>query len=402
MARRGNSIWGVNAVSAALFLGAAFCSPAFADIAPPVLPSADQANLNLQSADDRLEINQPAILRFRSDNEAKQGGTTNGAETFQRASSATVNNFVPSKPALADATAQSAPAGPEPAQPIDLTPVQLPERGPQFTTFNTFQTAAMYRLPSKMFFSAICDNSLRLETNVYQTAQDHNADMVYRVLPNVLAGYALTNRTRVAANYFYFRDQYTLNQGLSRNINSIGMRIDHDIPINEKTTLTTGFFGRALLTQLNGQSEHTLSDLIPSVVLTRRCGYANVIYGSVLGQVRFRNVLGEFQEGDQFYSVGTVIRKRPYVIWIDLTLDSNFGITHLRGGHNNQVLILTMEVARRIHPRLPISVFIQSQPIFNMGANSSPGYAGFNYRLFGGIRAELAKPAIFPVKLSQK
>jgi hypothetical protein len=37
-----------------------------------------------------------------------------------------------------------------------------------------------------------------------------------------------------------------------------------------------------------------------------------------------------------------------------------------------------------------------------MGANSSPGLAGFNFRLYGGLRAEISKPAIFPTKLASK
>ncbi|MGH9549841.1 MAG: hypothetical protein ACRD3W_10720 [Terriglobales bacterium] len=395
-------------------------SEAMAPPPGPALSSADAAASALRNADDRLQLSNMPILQTAR--EAAEGTPQIESPKIEGSVSATPAAQPTQAPPLAQKEgddgiiapvlresgdrrqiAQSAPGGESQPQPIDLTPVQLPERGPQFTTFSTFQTSALYRLPARMFFSCITDNSLRVETNVFKTAHHQKTDMVYRVFPNVMVGYALTNKTRVAANYFFFRDQYTAqSQALSRNINNIGARIDHDIPINEKTTLTGGLFGRALLTQLDDNANHTLSDVIPSVTVTRRVGYASVVYGAVLGQIRFRNIFGEFQEGDQFYSMGAVWRKRPYVFWTDLTLDSNFGKSHLRGGGNNQVIILTMEVARRISSRLPLSVFVQAQPIFNIGANSSAGFAGFNFRCFGGLRCEIAKPAIFPVKLSQK
>jgi hypothetical protein len=280
--------------------------------------------------------------------------------------------------------------------------VQLPERGPQFTTFSTFQTAALYKLPAKMFFSAVVDNSLRLETNVYQTEKDHNADMVYRVFPNILLGYSVTPNTRIAGSYFTFQDQYTTQQeALSRNIQNFGWRVDHDIHITDRTTLTPGFFARTLLTKLNESASHDLTDLIPGVVLSHRVGYADVIYASVLGQLRWKNVFGEFQEGDQFYSIGSIMRRQLWTFWSDLTLNSNFGNQRLRQGQNNQVIILTLEAARQLSRRYPVQAFVQAQPIFNIGA-SSPGYAGFNFRLFGGIRVAVSKPSIFPVKLAAK
>jgi len=300
-------------------------------------------------------------------------------------------------PQLAQATSQPAPD----TQPIDLTPVQLPERGPAFGTFNNFETNALYKLPSRMFFSAVVDNSVRLETNVFQTEHHNRSDLVYRVIPNILAGYALTNKTRVAANYFTFQDQYAVHNNLSRNIQNFGLRVDHDIRISNTTTLTAGFMGRTLLTHINNRASHDLTDLLPSLVLQRRVGVANSIYASVLGQIRWKNVFGEFQEGDQFYSVGGVFRKHGFVYWTDLTLDSNFGRRQVRGGPNNQVLILTLEASHRISRRYPASVFVTAQPIYNIGPDSF-GYSGFNFRLFGGVRLEIAKPAIFPTKLASK
>lgn len=284
--------------------------------------------------------------------------------------------------------------------PVDLTPVRLPERGSAFTTLDTFKASALYNLPARMFFAGVVENSLRDETNVFQTENHNKNDMIYRVFPNVTVGYALTPKTRVAANYFFFRDQYTVHNQLNRNIHSVGGRIDHDIPINNKTTLTLGFFARELLFNFNGPNT-PLNDLIPSMILTHRVGASSLVYASLLGQIRFQDVLGRFQEGDQFYSFGGLWRKRGWLFLTDCTLDSNFGNSRLRGGHNNQVVVLTMEASHRLHRNIPVSAFIRAEPIFNIGANSSPGFAGFNFRIFGGLRGELSKPAIFPVKVNR-
>lgn len=284
--------------------------------------------------------------------------------------------------------------------PIDLTPVRLPERVSTFNNYENFKAQALYKLPGRVFFNASVENSLRFEANTFQTNRHYLSDMIYRVLPNVTAGYALTKKTRVAANYFFFRDQYDLRSSrLSRNIHSVGGRIDHDIPINEKTMLSVGVFSRALFIQTANAPNIDFYDIIPSATITRRAGMNGVVYGSVLGQLRFRDPFSNFQEGDQFYSLGGIWRKGPWSFLGDSTLVTNFGNSNLRGGPNNQVIILTGEVGRRIHPHLPVTAFVRAEPIFNMGANTTPGFSGFNFRIFGGIRAEVSKPPIFPIKL---
>ena len=299
---------------------------------------------------------------------------------------------IPIAQAPSNPPTSSTPGGDSPAS-IDFAPVKLPERR---NTFDSFKTDSLYLLPARFFLNASCENSLRLETNVYQTSSNNRADMIYRLLPNVTAGYALTRRTRVSSNYFLIRDQYMRNNStLTRNINSIGFRIDHDIPISEKTTLTASFFARELLIT----KSPSLSDLLPSLLLVRRVGRSAVVYSSIIGQFRFRDVIGQYQEADQFYSFGGVMRRGAWTFTGDTTVVTNFGKTRLRGGHNNQNIIITLEGARQISRRFPLAAFIRTEPIFNTGANSSTGFAGFNFRVFGGLRVEVSKPAIFPLKI---
>lgn len=310
------------------------------------------------------------------------------------------HNFV--DPLLPASIAQSV-SRPDEMQQLDLTPIRIPERGAAFSNFDSYKAKMLYRLPARMFFSGVCENSLRLETNVFQTSRNPQADLVYRVLPNLTVGYAVTRRTRVASNFFFFRDQYAAKDNvLSRNIYSVGVRADHDFTINDKTTMTAGLFCRELFFNLQNASTPPLSDIIPSAVVVRRVGQHGAVYGSVMGQVRFQKMLDRFQEFDQFYSVGYVLRKSPWLFTTDCTFLTNFGNSNLRGGNNNQVFVLTGEIARQLHRNIPLAAFVRAEPIFNMGANSSPGLAGFNFRLYGGLRAEVSKPAIFPTKLAAK
>lgn len=298
------------------------------------------------------------------------------------------------------AIAQSAPQRDSDIVPIDLTPVRLPERTSAFNGLDSFKSQALYKLPGRVFFNASVENSLRFEANTFQTNRHYLSDMVYRVLPNVTLGYALDKKTRVSANYFFFRDQYTLrNNALSRNIHSIGGRIDRDVKINDKTNVTFGLMPRVLFINTVNSPQVLFNDLIPSAVISRRVGQSGLIYGSVMGQVRWHGIASGFQEFDQFYSFGGAWRKGPWNFLIDNTLVTNFGNRRLRFGPNNQVIITTLEAGRRLHPRLPITAFVRAEPIYNIGANTTPGYAGFNFRIFGGLRAEVAKPPIFPIKL---
>jgi hypothetical protein len=295
------------------------------------------------------------------------------------------------------ALAQAQPGATNDIVPIDLTPVRLPERNSSFDGFDAFRSRGLYWLPSRFFCDIMVENSLRFELNTFQTNRHYLSDMVYRVLPNLTAGYALTKKTRVSANYFFLRDQYDKrNKALSRNFQSVGARIDHDIKIDEKTTFTAGFMPRVLFINQSHAPAVVYNDLLPSGVITRRIT-GGVIYASVIGQIRFRDILSKFQEGDQFYSVGGSRRYGKWTLLADSTLVTSFGNSHLRQGPNNQNIIMTFEAGRRILPY--VTAFARAQPIFNMGANHSPGYAGFNFRIFGGLRAEIGKPPIFPVKL---
>lgn len=320
-----------------------------------------------------------------------------GAFVFAAPSGSAQALMPPINAPAATETRAIAQAPPPPNQgdelPIDLSPVDLPERS---AGLSSLQTSALYKLPGRMFFDANVENSGRLDTNVFATLNRNRADYVYRILPNVTLGYAFTPKTRISTNYFYLRDNYSLNaHALDRSIHSIGFALNHDFTLNPSTTVTTGFMARQLLITRSP----ALSDFLPSVVAVKRMSPKSYLYSSATGQFRFRDTVREYQEVDQFYSFGGIRRDQKWTFLADTTFVSNLGKVRLRQGHNNQMFILTMEADRPIVRGLPVVAFVRAQPIFNIGANASPGYAGFEFRLFGGIRLDLSKPAVFPVKL---
>lgn len=280
--------------------------------------------------------------------------------------------------------------------PIDLVPVQLPSRT------NPMQYAKeglLYHLPARMFLTGTVENTLRLETNIFQTSSHYRQDMIYRVMPNVTLGYALSRKTRISANYFFLRDQYAFRNALmSRNIQSVGFQVDRDFQISPKTTLTAGLLNRQLF--MTGSQPFT--DILPSLTLVRRVGQSGILYSSIMGQLRWRHMLTQWQEGDQFYTLGGIYRKNLWALSANTTLVSNFGVPSLRGGANNQMIIMTVEADRQISRKIPIIAFVRVQPIFNMGANQSPGFAGVNFRVYGGLRMDIAKPALFPPKIGKQ
>lgn len=301
-------------------------------------------------------------------------------------------------------------------QQVDLVPAALPRRTPAFGRYNDFQQRALYHLPAKMFFSSVIENSLRLETNVFQTSPKESSDMIYRILPNTTLGYALTKSTRVSANYFFLRDQYTdFSPLLNRNFHSLGFQITQALPVKGKTGVMVGFMGRGLWATLDKFPGSFFNDYLPSITVTRPLGDKGraMVYASVIGQLRFREMCARFQEGDIFYTLGHIYRRGGWTLANDFTLVSNFGSQKIRQGPDTQIIIMGQELSRQISRKYPwLQTFLRTQQIYNMGAGNVPfipgvtggggvypGFAGVNCRVFGGLRMTLNKDPIWVPKL---
>lgn len=299
-------------------------------------------------------------------------------------------------------------------QQVDLVPTNIPRRTPAFNNFNNANMHLLYRLPSKMFFSSVIENSLRLETNVFQTSPKESSDMIYRIFPNTTIGYEIAKNTQIYSNYFFLRDQYTsFSPLLNRNFHSIGFGINRNVNLpKNRGTLILGLQGRGLFATLDKFPGSFFNDYLPSI--TYQKGFANgqVIFASVFGQLRFREMTARFQEGDIFYTLGHIYRRGGWALLNNFTLASNFGSQKIRQGPDTQIIILEHELSRQVSRKFPwLQTFIRAQEIFNMGAGNVPfvpgaldasvypGFAGVNCRVFAGIRTTFYKPVIETPKL---
>lgn len=301
-------------------------------------------------------------------------------------------------------------------QQVDLVPAALPRRTPAFGRYNDFQQRALYHLPAKMFFNTVIENSLRLETNVFQTSPKESSDMIYRILPNTNLGYEIAKNTQIYSNYFFLRDQYTdFSPLLNRNFHSIGFGLNRFVPLKNRSTLIFGLQGRGLFATLDKFPGSFFNDYLPSITYQKVIGTNQFIYASVVGQLRFREMCARFQEGDIFYTFGHLYRRGGWNLLNNFTLVSNFGSQKIRQGPDTQIIILEQELSRQVSRKLPwLQTFIRTQEIFNMGAGNIPfvpgltapggggvypGFAGVNCRVFAGLRATVAKPVLQQPKI---
>jgi hypothetical protein len=67
---------------------------------------------------------------------------------------------------------------------------------------------------------------------------------------------------------------------------------------------------------------------------------------------------------------------------------------------NYQSMILTTEVSKPLKKNVPVSLFVRAEPVFYFGhQRKALGVSGVNFRLFGGVRMSMNKPAIFTMSL---
>jgi hypothetical protein len=315
---------------------------------------------------------------------------------------------------------------PTTALPTDVVP--LPESSAQSILGERFQFKLHEKLPSRFYFLGVTEISLRDETNVFQTASrahmlraasggdpfglltaDQQAsvlkaasiasknDGVFRVLPNITAGWALTPKTRVFANYFLLRDQLFHNVSVNTLIESVGGGIQHDFQLGRKGNLQATFQAR----ELYQNKVHDVFDYLPGITYTRVMTPHSVAFASALLQLRGKQfIVAPNREIDPFYSVGALYQRGAWQFTHTTTFLQNFRQPFAGNALipiNNYTFVLDFEVARRVHKKLPgLQAFIRAEPIFNMHSNGTPGLSGVDFRIFGGLRLTLSKPSLLP------
>jgi hypothetical protein len=277
--------------------------------------------------------------------------------------------------------------------PTDITPFQVNQT--RYSIGSKFQFRLFQKLPARFWFTAITEESGRLETNVYQTAGSARQDYVFRSLPNITAGWALSEHTNVYCNYFVIKDIYARQWPLDfPTTMSLSMGIRRDFPIGNKTIIQFDNQVRELW-----QDSHlNQADLLPAVNLTRIINAQTIFFGSLLLQMRSHYPFeGPTRELDPFYNIGIAKTHNNWVFSLSDTFVTNFRDPPFRGSipQNGVVnMILDAEIAHPLSPKLPgVTTFIRAEPIFNWRSGYVPGQSGFDFRLYGGLRLTISKPA---------
>ncbi|HEY9680193.1 MAG TPA: hypothetical protein V6C86_01215 [Oculatellaceae cyanobacterium] len=321
---------------------------------------------------------------------------------------------------------------PSSALPTDVVP--LPESEGRNTFGERLQFKLLKKLPSRFYFLAVTETSLRDETNVYQTPTRRHMlraasdgipfglltpteqasvlraasiasknDGVFRVLPNVTAGWALTPKTRVFANYFLLRDQLFHQIAVNTLIESVGGGIQHDFQLGRRSNLQVTLQAR----ELYQNKVHKVFDYLPGVTYSRVVTPRTVVFASALLQMRGKQfAVAPAREIDPFYSVGVVYQRGGWQFSHATTFLQNFRQPFGNNALipvNNYAFVLDFEVARRVIKKVPgLQVFVRAEPIYNLHSHATPGLSGMDFRIFGGLRLTVSKPTLLAAEKNIK
>lgn len=308
--------------------------------------------------------------------------------------------------------------------PTDVLP--LPAVQNRLTFAENMQLRILQKLPSRFYFSSSVETSFRYETNPFQFPKKrdferqlppppiqaligpqnqqairnvlklvNSEDNVFRVLPNVTAGFTLTPHTRVFGNYFMIRDSLFKNIRLNTVIHSYAWGIQQDIPLGSRGNLQAEVQAR----ELNQMHQHSVFDFLPALTASYVATPRTVLFANALLQLRGRKYFqAPTRELDPFYTVGGLYQKNGWSFSVSSTFVQNFRSQFRHRATipvNNYAIISDFEIARRISRQLPgLQAFVRAEPIWNMEAHNRPGLSGMDFRLFYGLRMAVTKPSL--------
>lgn len=308
--------------------------------------------------------------------------------------------------------------------PTDTLP--LPAVQNRMTFAENLQLRILQKLPARFYFNATCETSVRDETNPFQFPRKASLlrqlpqpaiwrllsysqqqslydtvglvarnDAVFRVLPNVTAGWTLTPRTRLYGNYFMIRDQLAHEIRINTVIHSIGAGIQQDIPIGSRANLQAEFQFR----ELYSLHQQSVFDFLPGLTLSAVVTPRIVLFANSLMQMRGKAFFqAPTKELDPFFTWGGLYQKNGWTFSASTTFVQNFRQPFVHNSTipvNNYSFISDFEIARRVIKQVPgLQAFIRAEPIWNFHGKDKPGLSGMDFRIFFGMRMSMAKPAL--------
>jgi hypothetical protein len=309
--------------------------------------------------------------------------------------------------------------------PTDVVP--LPQGEQRMSYAQNLQFRALDKLPSRFYLNATCETSFRDETNPFQFPTKrqfikrfmpappvfrtllagqqasllsrlesvNRNNMVFRFMPNITAGWALTPKTRFFGNYFLIRDQLNHSPQLNTTIQSLAYGIQRDTQVGKRASLQTEFQVRTMFQQ----NYQTVYDFLPSMTFSYLLTPRTLVYANTLLQLRGN---GYYQcptrEISPFYSFGAMHSRGAWTFASNATLVQNFREMFGRNApiqQDNYSWICTFEIGKRLFKQMPgVQAFVRAEPIYNFKAHDTPGLSGMDFRLYCGVRVALSKPPL--------
>lgn len=323
------------------------------------------------------------------------------------------------------ANAQDALGGSRPSTVLPTDTAPIPIQTEKTKLGESFKLRLFQKLPAPFYFSGTVESSFRIETNVFQFpsrssilrkfAPDglenlspegaqavqglldraYAEDVVFRVTPNLTAGWAFTPNTHIFANYYCLRDKLFKNNILNTTINQVGLGVEHQRQITKNTQFELQFMARELW-QLNAIP---VFDYIPSMTLTYYGlpqKWRAVAYFNAIMQMRSTKFMhGPNRSITPFYTWGIASTRGRWAFSANATLLNTYqkGFEAAFNQLNTGSWICDFEVARQVIDSLPgFQAFVRCEPVFNFAGRNLPGLSGADVRVFFGLRMSAYKP----------
>lgn len=295
--------------------------------------------------------------------------------------------------------------------PTDITSfpeTELPTPpGSRASYFRPWPPDWAYKLPSNFWVNSSVEAAQRFDSNVFQTRSGYVCDYAFRVQPRVQMGWRFTNRFEPYVEYFLIKDvhvkawnfNFPTSQSLAGGAKgAIWVSFDPDDKGLRKT-LAYDFRYR----QWWFNSHQRQYDLIPSLM------YEQVLrYKSKTSHTKYqlttlmliderKTRTGTTREIDPFFSARVVHARGKWVGSAGVTLSLDFPTyTGDKPRLKTGAVIGTIDVSRKVDSIPNLYCFVQGQPIWNFSDKSVPGYSGFNFRLFSGLRMVFDRAPVTP------
>jgi hypothetical protein len=320
-------------------------------------------------------------------------------------------------------TAQDALGGSRPSTVLPTDTAPLPLAGERQALGESLKLRLWQKLPAPFYFSGTVESSFRIETNVFQFPsrsailrkfapdglenlspegaqavqglldRSYAEDVVFRVTPNLTAGWALTPNTHIFTNYFCLRDKLFKNNLLNTTINQLGVGIEHQRMIpGTKAQVELQFTAR----ELWQQDAIPVFDYIPSLTLSYPLPYNSVAYFNAIMQMRSTKFMhGPNRNITPFYTFGLATTRGRWSFSANATMLTTFqkGFPAANIDLNSGSWICDFECARQVIDSLPgFQAFVRCEPVFNFAGRNLPGLSGADVRVFFGLRMSAYKP----------